>query len=639
MPAHTSYRLNPATIVASVGGGVFCVDLGALGRTYPLSAARPGPETNRYACRLDGGGVEWRADLPSGAAHTISPVAPQRSPLIRVDIMGGLEQRAGYHDECGGWSDGHDAVADRLCAAFAEGDVFFVIDSPGGAAAGLQQGVERAMAAKAEHGRYCTVFADEMIGSAGFWWACTIGDEIFTPPAGQLGSIGARGEHTDISGMLAQEGIKKTYFADPPEKVALAPEFPLSPVGAMRGNRDVTIAADAFRAAVCSSPIGLRNGLTPEDLKALGADMLTGKAAIGVLADGVESFGAVVAYALALAESEPGSDARMSASKITGATSAKERAMPHTRMEGDEKPEKTDDGPESAKAEGLKPDGICKACGMGNPISHKFCAQCGESMEAKPLDEEEPAPPSSKPPPPGGDKKMAAPDRMPSNASLASIVGATVDTPLAIKTAAIALRQVRDAAAGVTGHRDAAKIVGGLLAVPERLERGRAATIALAERTAQAELAERKVLAHRLVAAMPTIRSKVFADLLDDAGGRRLDTKGKPQVRVRSAYGPEKMPLATLRTFVESVEKDGPAQRRNPFAPDEDAAKLAAGVTPEGAVPTFSEAQMKRLEKHPDVTLLLTRGSAVSAADLAKGLVATNPRSAQRFLAQTGAPS
>jgi ClpP class serine protease len=219
---------------------------------------------------------------------------------VRID--GPIEQRAGYHDICAGWSDGHDAICERLCAAFEQGDALLVVDSPGGAAAGLQQAVARVLEAKQRHGRRCTAFADEMIGSAADWWVDAICDECFLPPAGQKGSIGARGEHLDISGMMAKEGLKKTYFADPPDKIAFAPEFPLGPVGEARGNRDVKIAADAFRAAVCAGPIGQRYQLTPEYLVELGADMLTGQAAVEAgLADGVESFDAVVEYALTLA--------------------------------------------------------------------------------------------------------------------------------------------------------------------------------------------------------------------------------------------------------------------------------------------------------------------------------------------------
>ena len=48
--------------------------------------------------------------------------------------------------------------------------------------------------------------------------------------------------------------------------------------------------------------MGQRYGLTPEFLIELGADMLTGQAAVDAgLADGVASFDEVVAYALQLA--------------------------------------------------------------------------------------------------------------------------------------------------------------------------------------------------------------------------------------------------------------------------------------------------------------------------------------------------
>lgn len=296
-----SYTLSPALVAAHAGTGALCLAWGAVGRSYRLHAERPGRDAIRRPVRVRGGAIEWRtrADLPSGANHTIEPVAPAPPGLIRVDISGAIEQRAGYYDECGGWSDGHDAIADRLCAAFEEGDVLLVVDSPGGACAGLQQGVARALAAKDKFQRKVTVWPDELMGSAAAWWGMALGDDIFLPVAGQIGSIGARGGHTSIAGALAKEGVEHTYFADPPEKVALAPERPLDEVGMKRGMRDVSIAANAFRAAVCASPIGVRRGLTPEGLIALGADVLTGQAAVDAgLADGVATFEEVVALAL-----------------------------------------------------------------------------------------------------------------------------------------------------------------------------------------------------------------------------------------------------------------------------------------------------------------------------------------------------
>lgn len=302
MPARApAYRLTSAVVADHIGAGVMCLAAQGLGRRYDLHRRRPDARINRRPYRAAVGGVEWRADLPSGAAHVIAPVETA-APLIRVDIVGALEQRAGYYDPCGGWSDGHDAIADRLAAAFEEGDVLLVVDSPGGAAAEIPANVRRALAAKTKHGRRCTGVGKPMIGSAATWWAMALCDEIFGEVDSKFGSVGARCEHMDVSGMMAKEGLKKTYFADPVDKVALAPEFPLSPVGAMRGNRDVKIAADAFRAAVCASPIGQRYGLTPEFLIELGADMLTGEEAHAAgLMDGVAPIEDVTDYALKLA--------------------------------------------------------------------------------------------------------------------------------------------------------------------------------------------------------------------------------------------------------------------------------------------------------------------------------------------------
>ncbi len=299
-----SYELTPSLYAAHASGQVVCLAAGAVGRRYRLHARRPGASMLRRPYRI-GSNIAWRLDAPASGNRTIAPPEEAPAGLVRVDIAGPLEQRAGLYDECGGWSDGHDAVAERLCAALAEGDVLLVGDTPGGACAGLQQGVALALKAKAQYGRKVIGWADEMIGSAGVWWSHALCDEMFVPAAGQVGSIGARAGHLDVSKAMEMAGEKMTYFADPPEKVALAPEYPLSKVGAERGNRDVKLAADAFRAAVCAGPIGVRRGLTPEGLLALGADMLTGQAAVDAgLADGVATFEEVVAYALAQAGRE-----------------------------------------------------------------------------------------------------------------------------------------------------------------------------------------------------------------------------------------------------------------------------------------------------------------------------------------------
>lgn len=598
-------------LATHAGTSVFCLSDAGIGRTYKLYSSRPGPELNeRVSRRADARARDEqreRADLPSGSSYAIEPVeAP--SPLICVRIQGPLEQRAGYHDICAGWSDGHDAVCERLCAAFAEGDVLLMVDSPGGAAAGIQQNVQRALDAKAKYGRRVTVFADEMIGSAATWWSMALGDEIYGPPQCEIGSIGARGGHTSIAGLLAKDGIVVTYFADPPEKVALAPELPLSEIGASRGMRDVRLAADAFRAAICASPLGTRSGFTPEYLIELGADMLTGIAAqeAGLL-DGIETLETVTDYALALAESGERPE-----TTTAGAMSAKgERAMPRTSAAGappgvraeDDKDKPDDDDPEEAK--GSEPNGVCNACGMQNEADAKYCDQCGKSMAAERKaeeEEEEASPPSSKPLP--GPERMQAPAKMSETASLASILGAPSDTPLALKTAAISLRQIRDTAAGVTAKTKPGEIVGELLSMPSRLEQADRAAEAERKRAIETEKTVRWDLAKRLnrLSLQGWPRSNIYVD--------EVSTEGK-RTAVKLAPMVQSMSIDVLRGMVEGFEKS--AKKPDPFQPSRESAEADAkdreadaGIGGPAGVPRLpngepTAAQIERAKKLPAV--------------------------------------
>ena len=345
-----SYQLSSALVASSVGAGVVCLAPEAMGRTFRLHATRPGAELNRPV----------RADLPSGAAHVIAPVA-QSPKLVRVDISGPIEQRAGYHDPCGGWTDGNDAITERLCEAFAVGDVQLVGDTPGGAVAGCEQGIARVLAAKAKYARRCIGIANEQIGSLGMWWFLAVCDELFLTVRGQVGSIGARGGHLDISEAMAKAGEKLTYSVWPNEgKIAQAPEFPLSPLGKARNDRDVALVGEAFCAAVIGGPIGLRYKLDRDAVIALGADMLTGVNAVGVLADGVATFEEVTAYALSLAEMGPVKSAGKNSARVRARG---DRNMPKIKAE-DEKdararaeddPDKEaagDDAPPSSQPEG-----------------------------------------------------------------------------------------------------------------------------------------------------------------------------------------------------------------------------------------------------------------------------------------------
>lgn len=287
------YRLTPQLVAANAGGPVVCLDASALGRSYPLHARRPDASMLRRLTAAP------RLDVPSG--RVVAPTADVAPSVVRVDVLGPIEQRAGYHDPCGGWSDGHDAIAERLIAAFQESDVLLAVDSPGGAYAGLFEGIKRAHAAKLASGRRVTGYVDETCASAAYAWAAVLCDEIYGPESMLVGSIGARSSWCGEAGALEQAGLVVEHFAWPPGKVAMASEKPLSDLGRARGERDVTLAGEAFAAAV-ERARGAR-GLTRKAILRLDADCLSGGAALDAgLVDGVASLDEVIALALAGAE-------------------------------------------------------------------------------------------------------------------------------------------------------------------------------------------------------------------------------------------------------------------------------------------------------------------------------------------------
>jgi hypothetical protein len=234
-------------------------------------------------------------------------------------------------------------------------------------------------------------------------------------------------------------------------------------------------------------------------------------------------------------------------------------------MPDEKDPDETEDTPA-----GTEPTGACAACGMQNEQDSKFCDQCGASMAAPQLDsdEDDKPPPSSKEKP-GDARAVKAPKPMSTEASLASILGATSESLPALKTAAIGLRQIRDAAAGVFAKENPREIVGELLVVPERLAAGERAAKAAAEQTKKADKDERWSLAHRLnkLGLTGRPRSTIFVDNVD-ANGKRTATS------LQQEYA--RMDLDVFRGLVAGLEKSAPAARRTPFDADPDRAREAS---------------------------------------------------------------
>jgi hypothetical protein len=451
------------------------------------------------------------------------------------------------------------------------------------------------------------VWADEMIGSAAFWWAAAIGDEIFTPVRGQIGSIGARGGHISIAEALKKDGVEPTFFVWPDAgKIAFAPELPLSEEGARRGDRDVQIAGEAFAAAVAASPIGQRNGLTREVIVSLSADVLTGQAAVDAgIADGVSTADEVIAYALSMAERAQGEKSTSAARARSGGSMPK-KSKARSRAED----ERYEDPPASEEE---------RHAGEEPEEEEEEDKEKKDAEEDEPTSEEEheaeDPPPSSRPPP----RKMS------SDATMSEILGLPAGASLpAQRTAAIQLRQIRDHAAQLTGQQDAAAILGGLTAIAHDASRSTTLRAQLDKVTREQTAAERMTLARRLAALgiEGHERGRIFVDAVNSDGTRKM-RDGRPVARLAPMYA--EMKIGTLRGMVESFERR--ARPRDPYQPSEEAAKSAArtgGLT--------KDARLERAKSNPHVKAMFDRaGNTLTLDQLAASFVAAD------FDLQTGA--
>lgn len=594
-----------------------CLAASAIGREFIGYSERPGAQFNQRLTADYAGAIET---VPGVIESTIVEASPV---VVRVDIAGPIAQRCTPRGECQSFVEGHDNIAEKMIAALEVGDVLLCFDTPGGAYAGGQQAIASILEAKALYGRRITGWVDELCASMGAWYAYALCDEIYLPIAGAIGSIGARSAHGSVAGALAQAGVAVTFACWPNEgKIAGVAELPLSDVGKVRMDRGVDEAGEQFAAAIIASPYGMRHGFTRDMIVSLSADCLSGANAVAAgLADGVASFNDVKSYALAL--SAGGQD--MSA-----------------LVAGDEDPEKKDappakDGADGDdKPEGDEPSSACQACKMAQEPNAKFCDQCGSSMAAEPTDDD--APESSKRPGALAPKAATPPAAMSPAASLASILGATGESPLALKTAAIQLRQIADTAVGVTGQSNPPAVVGALLAMPSRLARASqiesdrkveqtAKIKSDREAKAKADKSERWALAKRGIAsgAPEMTRGKVFKDKVSEDGKREA-------IGLQPMFA--EMHLDTFRAHVEGLEAGAP--KRNPFEPSRSAAEQVSRDAG-GAAPTFTAVERKALESHPTTQMMMNRGTALSADKIVDGIIARDPQSARAFLAQIGA--
>lgn len=240
-----------------------------------------------------------------GASFAAAEEAPEeevRAGIVAViSICGPLAQEA---DSLCGWYDGYGGetgITARVLDALSDSNISAVVlrfDSPGGTSAGLEEAIRRICAARNASGKPILAYVDEQCCSAAYWIAAAVArDGIHAPRSGFIGSIGTWVDHTDMSGAMANEGLRVSLIADPPGKVAGNPFEPLGDVGRTRLERSVRECTGRFFAAVSAA-----RGISIDDLRKLDGDVLEGEAALGAkLIDGIASLEDVIDLAAAIA--------------------------------------------------------------------------------------------------------------------------------------------------------------------------------------------------------------------------------------------------------------------------------------------------------------------------------------------------
>lgn len=183
-------------------------------------------------------GTQWEASKP-----TVRGTGPNK--LAVVPIQGVLT-----NDGPSYYGTNYATIADAVEKALADPEVQRIIlsvDSPGGEVTGLPE--TAALLANAAKVKPVSAMVEGAAASAAYWLASQASDITLTP-SGEVGSVGVRMMHVDMSKMLENEGYKVTELHSGDFKTEWSPYQPLSADAQADMNRRLKASHDKFIAAV-----------------------------------------------------------------------------------------------------------------------------------------------------------------------------------------------------------------------------------------------------------------------------------------------------------------------------------------------------------------------------------------------------
>jgi len=209
------------------------------------------------------------ASAMGGTREAAKPADPIRDgSTIILPVTGTLAPRGLYG------STYYDTLADRVREAAADikvGTIVLAVRSPGGYVWGCAEAGDAIF--EAREAKPIVAVADPYCFSAAYWLA-TQCSAFYCTTSGEVGSVGVRSGHTDISGFEQKIGMVTTLVASSPDKIAGHPYAPLtdedraeiqagvdeSNVARGRGMKPGDVAAVHGTGKTFSAPRALANG-------------------------------------------------------------------------------------------------------------------------------------------------------------------------------------------------------------------------------------------------------------------------------------------------------------------------------------------------------------------------------------------
>jgi capsid assembly protease len=163
------------------------------------------------------------ANAMSGTREAAKPADPIRDgSTIILPVTGTLAPRGLYG------STYYDTLADRVRESAADtkvGTIVLAVRSPGGYVWGCAEAGDAIF--EAREAKPIVAVADPYCFSAAYWLA-TQCSAFYCTTSGEVGSVGVRSGHTDISGFEQKIGMVTTLVASSPDKIAGHPYAPLT---------------------------------------------------------------------------------------------------------------------------------------------------------------------------------------------------------------------------------------------------------------------------------------------------------------------------------------------------------------------------------------------------------------------------